>query len=149
MIQCLPPCTRSLSVTPMDYLPGRKDYTNKYKFILAEETNRRPLPETADAMTGADFSSVSAPEIVKKIWSAQWTKMQLFCNGKIRFREIWLTLHETRAAVVGTGRSDFLTRSIMSFISAYSGGTDARATRITDEMKIAAAMRSPIMWKTP
>ena len=45
------------------------------------------------------------------------------------------------AAVVGTGRSDFPNQinNVLAFPGIFRGALDARATRITDEMKIAAA----------
>jgi malate dehydrogenase (oxaloacetate-decarboxylating) len=48
---------------------------------------------------------------------------------------------EAGAAVVGTGRSDFPNQinNVLAFPGIFRGALDARATRITDEMKIAAA----------
>jgi malate dehydrogenase (oxaloacetate-decarboxylating) len=45
------------------------------------------------------------------------------------------------AAVVGTGRSDFPNQinNVLAFPGIFRGALDARATRISDEMKIAAA----------
>jgi len=48
---------------------------------------------------------------------------------------------EAGAAVVGTGRSDFPNQinNVLAFPGIFRGALDARAKRITDEMKIAAA----------
>jgi malate dehydrogenase (oxaloacetate-decarboxylating) len=45
------------------------------------------------------------------------------------------------AAVVGTGRSDFPNQinNVLAFPGIFRGALDACATRITDEMKVAAA----------
>jgi malate dehydrogenase (oxaloacetate-decarboxylating) len=45
------------------------------------------------------------------------------------------------AVIVGTGRSDFPNQinNVLAFPGIFRGALDARATRISDEMKIAAA----------
>ena len=45
------------------------------------------------------------------------------------------------AAIVGTGRSDFPNQinNVLAFPGVFRGAIDAKATKITDEMKIAAA----------
>jgi malate dehydrogenase (oxaloacetate-decarboxylating) len=56
--------------------------------------------------------------------------------------EIWPDAAKNAgAAIVGTGRSDFPNQinNVLAFPGIFRGALDARATRITDEMKIAAA----------
>jgi malate dehydrogenase (oxaloacetate-decarboxylating) len=56
--------------------------------------------------------------------------------------EIWPdAAKRAGAAVVGTGRSDFSNQinNVLAFPGIFRGALDARATRISDEMKIAAA----------
>jgi malate dehydrogenase (oxaloacetate-decarboxylating) len=56
--------------------------------------------------------------------------------------EIWPdAATEAGAAVVGTGRSDFPNQinNVLAFPGIFRGALDACATRISDEMKIAAA----------
>ncbi len=119
-------------------------YKNKYKFILAEETNHRVLAGTlADAMRGADvFVGVSAPGIVTE------EMVRLMSSDAIVFAmanpvpEIMPDRAKNGgAAVVGTGRSDFANQinNVLAFPGIFRGALDARATRITDEMKVAAA----------
>jgi malate dehydrogenase (oxaloacetate-decarboxylating) len=119
-------------------------YKNKYKFILAEETNHRALAGTlADAMRGADvFVGVSAPGIVTG------EMVRLMSSDAIVFAmanpvpEIMPDRAKNGgAAVVGTGRSDFANQinNVLAFPGIFRGALDARATRITDEMKVAAA----------
>jgi malate dehydrogenase (oxaloacetate-decarboxylating) len=119
-------------------------YKNKYKFIIAEETNSPALSGTlADAMRGADvFIGVSAPEIVTE------TMVRSMNNNAIVFAmanpvpEIWPDAAKNAGAViVGTGRSDFPNQinNVLAFPGIFRGALDAQATRITDEMKIAAA----------
>jgi malate dehydrogenase (oxaloacetate-decarboxylating) len=119
-------------------------YKNKYKFILAEETNHRALAGTlADAMNGADvFIGVSAPDIVTE------EMVRSMNDGAIVFAmanpvpEIMPDKAKNGGAiVVGTGRSDFPNQinNVLAFPGIFRGALDARATRITDEMKVAAA----------
>ncbi len=119
-------------------------YKNKYKFIIAEETNHKALAGTlADAMTGADvFVGVSAPGIVTEEMVRSMNKDAIVLAMANPVPEIWPDAAKNGgAAVVGTGRSDFPNQinNVLAFPGIFRGALDARATRITDEMKIAAA----------
>jgi malate dehydrogenase (oxaloacetate-decarboxylating) len=119
-------------------------YKNKYKFILAEETNHRSREgKLADAMLGADvFIGVSGPEIVTEEMIRSMNKDPIVFALANPVPEIWpdAAMH-AGAAIVGTGRSDFPNQinNVLAFPGIFRGALDARATRITDEMKIAAA----------
>ena len=119
-------------------------YKNKYKFIIAEETNRPALAGTiADAMRGADvFIGVSGPEIVTEEMIRSMNRDPIVFALANPVPEIWPdAAKDAGAAVVGTGRSDFPNQinNVLAFPGIFRGALDARATRITDEMKIAAA----------
>jgi malate dehydrogenase (oxaloacetate-decarboxylating) len=119
-------------------------YQNKYKFILAEETNRPALTGSlADAMTGADvFIGVSAPAVVNEDMIRSMNPDPIVFAMANPVPEIWPdAAKRAGAAVVGTGRSDFPNQinNVLVFPGLFRGALDARATRITDEMKIAAA----------
>lgn len=119
-------------------------YKNKYKFIIAEETNRKVLSGTlADALKGADvFIGVSGPEIVSEEMIRSMNKDPIVFALANPVPEIWPdAAKKGGAAVVGTGRSDFPNQinNVLAFPGIFRGALDARATRITDEMKIAAA----------
>jgi len=119
-------------------------YKNKYKFIIAEETNRPAREGTlADAMLGADvFIGVSGPEIVTEEMIRSMNKDPIVFAMANPVPEIWPdAAMNAGAAVVGTGRSDFPNQinNVLAFPGIFRGALDARATRITDEMKIAAA----------
>ena len=119
-------------------------YKNKYKFILAEETNHIALAGTlADAMTGADvLIGVSAPGIVTEEMVRSMNKDAIVFAMANPVPEIWPEAAKNGGAVVvGTGRSDFPNQinNVLAFPGIFRGALDARATRITDEMKIAAA----------
>jgi len=119
-------------------------YKNKYKFIIGEETNRPALAGSlSDAMIGADvFIGVSAPNIVTEDMIGSMNKKAIVFAMANPVPEIWPdTATHAGAMVVGTGRSDFPNQinNVLAFPGIFRGALDARATRITDEMKIAAA----------
>jgi malate dehydrogenase (oxaloacetate-decarboxylating) len=119
-------------------------YQNKYKFILSEETNHMALSGSlGDAMHGADvFIGVSAPEIVNEEMIRSMNPDPIVFAMANPVPEIWPdTAKRAGAAIVGTGRSDFPNQinNVLAFPGIFRGALDARATRITDEMKVAAA----------
>jgi len=119
-------------------------YNNKYKFIIAEETNRPSREGTlADAMLDADaFIGVSGPGIVTEEMIRSMNKDPIVFAMANPVPEIWPdAAMNAGAAVVGTGRSDFPNQinNVLAFPGIFRGALDAHATRITDEMKIAAA----------
>jgi malate dehydrogenase (oxaloacetate-decarboxylating) len=119
-------------------------YQNKYKFIIAEETNRRALAGSlADAMAGADvFIGVSAPGVVGEEMVRSMHADPIVFAMANPVPEIWPdAAKRAGAGVVGTGRSDFPNQinNVLAFPGIFRGALDARATKITDEMKIAAA----------
>ena len=142
-------CTRVNEIIVCDtrgtIFRGREGlYKNKYKFIIAEETNRPALAgKLEDALNGADvFIGVSAPEIVSEEMVRSMNKDAIVFAMANPVPEIWPDKAKNAgAAVVGTGRSDFPNQinNVLAFPGIFRGALDARATRITDEMKIAAA----------
>ncbi|MFA4860894.1 NADP-dependent malic enzyme [Methanoregula sp.] len=119
-------------------------YRNKYKFILAEETNKPALAGSlADAMVGADvFIGVSSPGVVTEDMVRSMNRDAVVFAMANPVPEIWPDAAlRAGAAVVGTGRSDFPNQinNVLGFPGIFRGALDARATRISDEMKIAAA----------
>ena len=119
-------------------------YQNKYKFILAEETNRRALAGSlANAMAGADvFIGVSAPGVVNAEMIRSMNPDPIVFAMANPVPEIWPDqAKQAGAGIVGTGRSDFPNQinNVLAFPGIFRGALDARATRITDDMKIAAA----------
>ena len=142
-------CTRVNEIIVCDTLGtifrGREGlYKNKYKFILAEETNRPALSgKLADALYGADvFIGVSAPNLVTEEMVRSMNKDAIVFAMANPVPEIWPDVaKKAGAAVVGTSRSDFCNQinNVLAFPGIFRGALDARATRITDEMKIAAA----------
>jgi len=119
-------------------------YNNKYKFILSEETNHAGRTGTlADAVKGADVViGVSAPGIITADMVRSMNKNPIVFAMANPVPEIWPdAAKDAGAAVVGTGRSDFPNQinNVLAFPGIFRGALDARAPRITDGMKIAAA----------
>ena len=111
---------------------------------LAKRTNAGKLDgNLADAMKGADvFIGVSAPNIVSREMVASMNA------GAIVFPMANPTPEiapdeaiAAGAAVVGTGRSDFNNQinNVLAFPGIFRGALDARASAITEDMKLAAA----------
>jgi len=119
-------------------------YRNKYKFIIAEETNKPALSGSlADAMNGADVViGVSSPGVITEEMVRSMNRDAIVFAMANPVPEIWPDAAKNAgAAVVGTGRSDFPNQinNVLGFPGIFRGALDARATRISDEMKIAAA----------
>lgn len=111
---------------------------------MVEVTN--PNNETgllADAMKGADiFVGVSAPNIVTPEMVASMNKDSILFAMANPVPEIMPDVAKAAGArVVGTGRSDFPNQvnNVVAFPGIFKGALEGRASRITEEMKLAAA----------
>jgi malate dehydrogenase (oxaloacetate-decarboxylating) len=118
---------------------------NRYKYVIAHETNRRNLTGTlADAMKGADvFIGVSAAGIITpEMVSAMHDDPIVFALANPVPEIMPDQALAAGAAVVGSGRSDFPNQinNVLAFPGIFRGALDARATKITHEMRVAAAM---------
>jgi len=119
-------------------------YRNKYKFILAEETNRSGRTGSlSDAMEGADvFIGVSGPGVLSEEMVRRMNDQPIVFAMANPVPEIMPdAARRAGAAVVGTGRSDFPNQinNALAFPGVFRGALDAFATGIGDEMKVAAA----------
>ncbi|MBR4373080.1 MAG: NAD-dependent malic enzyme [Treponema sp.] len=124
----------------------KEDY-DKYDFLtkeLTEITNpdnkRMTLKE---AFVGADiFVGVSAPNLVsEEMIKSMAPKSIVFAMAN---PEPEITYEKAKAAgayIIGTGRSDYPNQinNILAFPGLFRGALDCRASKITDEMKIAAS----------
>jgi len=119
-------------------------YRNKYKFILADETNRSGRTGSlSDAMEGADvFIGVSGPGVLNEAMIRRMNDDPIVFAMANPVPEIMPdAARRAGAAVVGTGRSDFPNQinNALAFPGVFRGALDAFATCISDEMKVAAA----------
>jgi malate dehydrogenase (oxaloacetate-decarboxylating) len=111
---------------------------------LAKITNKDKIDgNLADAMRGADvFIGVSAPGIVSEEMVKSMNSGAIVFPMANPVPEIAPDLAlKAGAAVVGTGRSDFMNQinNVLAFPGIFRGALDARASAITEEMKLAAA----------
>ena len=97
----------------------------------------------ADAMVGADvFIGVSAPGVVTRAMVETMAPDPIVFAMANPVPEIYpQEALEAGAAVVGTGRSDFPNQvnNVIAFPGIFKGALAARAERITEPMKLAAA----------
>ena len=119
-------------------------YKNKYKFIIAEETNRTGRTGTlADAVKGADiFIGVSAPGVLSPgMVRSMNTDPIIFALAHPMPEILPADAFRAGAVIVGTGRNDFPNQInyALAFPGIFRGALDVSATRISDEMKVAAA----------
>lgn len=119
-------------------------YENKYKFILGDETNRSARKGTlVDAFPGTDvFIGVSGPGLVTPEMIRTMNPDPIVFSLANPVPEIMPEqAREGGAAIVGSGRSDYPNQvnNVLVFPGIFRGALDARATRITEEMKVAAA----------
>ena len=122
---------------------GRGDL-NSSKAEMAKITNKQKVSGGLNvALTGADvFIGVSVANALKPEWvSLMAEKPIVFAmanpNPEISFENV----KKTKIVVFGTGRSDYPNQinNVLVFPGIFRGALDIGATKITDEMKIAAA----------
>ena len=118
---------------------------NWMQLKMTEITN--PNNETgslADALKGADiFVGVSAPNIVTPEMVSSMNKDAILFAMANPVPEIMPDVAKAAGArVVGTGRSDFPNQvnNVVAFPGIFKGALEGRATQITEEMKLAAAL---------
>jgi malate dehydrogenase (oxaloacetate-decarboxylating)(NADP+) len=120
---------------------GRKDGMNQWKETYAVDTKARSL---ADALKGADvFIGVSVGGAVTKAMVKSMAARPIIFALANPDPEI--TPEDARAArpdcFIATGRSDYPNQinNVLGFPYIFRGALDVRASRINNEMKIAAA----------
>ena len=112
---------------------------------LCEVTNLDGLEGTlADALVGADiFVGVSAPNLVTPEMVKTMNRDAILFAMANPVPEIMPDIAKAAGAkVVGTGRSDFPNQvnNVIAFPGIFKGALEGRATQITEEMKLAAAL---------
>jgi malate dehydrogenase (oxaloacetate-decarboxylating) len=121
---------------------SRRDDLNSYKADLATTTNPRGLAGTlADALVDADvFIGVSGGTVPDSVVATMAPQAIVFALSNPD-PEIHPEIAARHAAIVATGRSDFPNQinNVLAFPGVFLGALNARATAITEEMKLAAA----------
>lgn len=127
---------------------GRTDIAPTHpKWKMCRETNARNITGgIAEAMAGADAVialSTPGPDIIKKEWVKAMAKKAIVFACANPVPEIWpWDAKEAGAMVVATGRSDFENQvnNSIGFPAVFRGTLDVRASTITDDMCITAAL---------
>jgi malate dehydrogenase (oxaloacetate-decarboxylating) len=119
-------------------------YANKYKFIIGDETNRTGRTGTlADALEGADVCiGVSVPGIITHQMIRSMNEDPIIFALAHPMPEILPhDAIQAGAAIVGTGRGEYPNQInyALAFPGIFRGALDVCASRISDEMKVAAA----------
>lgn len=122
-----------------------RDDLHPYKVEMLKHTNRNNISGSLkDALVGADvFVGLSAANILQKEDIRHMAKDPIIFAMANPVPEIMP--HEAflgGAKVVGTGRSDFPNQvnNALAFPGIFRGALDAKASRITPRMKLAAAL---------
>ena len=115
---------------------------NPVKAVLAKSTNRAGLiGSLADALAGADvYLGLSGGTVPEELVATMAPGCFIFAMAN-PVPEIHPDVASRYAAVVATGRSDFPNQinNVLAFPGIFRGAFDARATQITEGMKLAAA----------
>jgi malate dehydrogenase (oxaloacetate-decarboxylating) len=121
---------------------GRSDL-NSSKRWFAENTNPEKLTGSlSELMPGADvFIGLSGPDLITRDDVIAMAKDPIVFAMANPDPEIRPELIQDVAAVIATGRSDFPNQinNVLAFPGIFRGALDAGATRITENMKVAAA----------
>ena len=124
-----------------------KDDYDKYDF-LTQELTKITNPDNvrctmAEAMVGADvFIGVSAPRLVtKEMVASMAEKAIVFPMANPEPEITYDDAKEAGAYIIGTGRSDYPNQinNVLAFPGLFRGALDVKATKITEEMKLAAS----------
>jgi malate dehydrogenase (oxaloacetate-decarboxylating) len=122
---------------------GRKEGMNWAKEEMARITNRSKAKTLAEAFVGADvFVGLSVAGAVSQDMVCSMNKDSIVMAMANPVPEIYPDEAKAAgAAVVGTGRSDFPNQvnNVLAFPGVFRGALDARASDISEGMKIAAA----------
>lgn len=123
---------------------SRSEGINEVQRAMLATTNLSDEEGTlADAMRGADiFVGVSAPGIVSADMVKSMNSDAILFAMANPTPEIFPDVARAAGArVVGTGRSDFPNQinNVVAFPGIFKGALESRATRITEQMKLAAA----------
>ncbi len=117
---------------------------NKYQKEMAEITNKKRIKgNLADAMKGANvFIGVSAPKIVTKEMVKSMAEKPIVIAIANPIPEIMPEeAKEAGAYIICSGRSDYPNQvnNILAFPGLFKGILSVRGTKITEDMKLAAA----------
>jgi malate dehydrogenase (oxaloacetate-decarboxylating)(NADP+) len=130
---------------------GRDDL-NKYKQQFAFDTDDRTLEDAckgADMILGLSGPDLISPEMVKSMTDN--SPIIFACANPIPEIMPPVAKEARPDVIVGTGRSDFPNQvnNVLGFPQIFRGALDVRATKITENMKMAASRALAELAKEP
>ncbi|OQA53321.1 MAG: NAD-dependent malic enzyme [candidate division WS2 bacterium ADurb.Bin280] len=138
----------------IDGLVCSRTNLNKYQKQICQDVNAvKTTGNLQKAIIGADvFIGLSAPNILSSQMIKKMAKNPIVFAMANPTPEIDpLVAKKAGAAIVATGRSDFPNQvnNVLAFPAIFRGALDAAATKITKNMKIAAANELSLTIKNP
>jgi malate dehydrogenase (oxaloacetate-decarboxylating)(NADP+) len=129
---------------------GRDDL-NQYKAVFASETDKRTM---SDALEGADvFVGLSGANLLgqEDLMRMAANPIVFACSNPDPEIKPELAHAARNDVIMATGRSDYPNQvnNVLGFPFIFRGALDVRATRINEEMKIAAALALRDLAKLP
>lgn len=129
----------------------RRDDINEYKQLFANNTDKRTLE---DVIEGADvFLGVSGPDLLPaEALALMADKPIVFaCSNPDPEIKPEVAMQVRSDLIMGTGRSDYPNQvnNVLCFPFIFRGALDVRASRINDEMKLAAVEAIRTLAKEP
>jgi malate dehydrogenase (oxaloacetate-decarboxylating)(NADP+) len=130
---------------------GRDDL-NKYKKMFAFETEDRTLEDAmknADMVLGLSQADLITPEMVKSM--SDNDPIIFACANPNPEIKPPVAKEARPDIIIGTGRSDYANQvnNVLGFPQIFRGALDVRATKITENMKIAASRALAALAKEP
>jgi len=121
---------------------GEKELEALPEMIKEAKESGKTYPTLADALKGADvFVGLSGPKMVTKEMAESMNKDAIIFAMANPEPEILPEIaKEAGVAIMATGRSDYPNQinNVLVFPGVFKGALEVRATKINDEMKIAA-----------
>ena len=120
---------------------GRDDL-NKYKKLFAIDTDERTLEDAikgADMVLGLSGANLISPDMVQSM--SDNTPIIFACANPNPEIKPEVAKAARADIIIGTGRSDYPNQvnNVLGFPQIFRGALDVRATKITENMKLAAA----------
>ncbi len=136
---------KMIIVDSVDALYNGRDGMNSAKTVMAKITNKKKekgglssVIHNADVFVGVSVADVLSVEDVNNMANNPIVFAMANPNPEISIDKI----KQTKVAIFGTGRSDYPNQinNVLAFPGVFRGVLDAGANKITDEMKLAAAL---------
>jgi len=120
---------------------SKRDDLNQYKAVFALETDKRTLSEAldgADVFVGLSGANLLSADDLKRMAR---DPIVFACSNPDPEIKPELAREARPDVIMATGRSDYPNQvnNVLGFAFSFRGALDVRATRINEEMKIAAA----------